>query len=290
MIYFLVHLLVFFFVFFFIGFQLLCWNFIILSFQNGMRPYWSLSHGKYIRLGVEGFSSSISPDLRLNSPQLAQVRIYGICLCLAILLHFVFGYVFLLNIIVGWLGEPLYLFNVVVLMISCAGISLLLVAPLFFMLQVALRRKLGKDELVFAPSAHTVHFLTVGLVMISIFEVCRMFLGLSFLSSPVAINLLFVSFSLSIIGLTTLAVMFSFRNMSFRVPLSNIEPDEFYANLRFLQRKQFNESDLSAMTDLEIQSVIEIAKYVGYKSKADLASRVLLDRMGKIESEKSVDD
>jgi len=156
------------------------------------------------------------------------------------------------------------------------------VAPLFYALQVARPRTslLSQHERFFSlgPLGHALLFCAIALYVLPLCEAFRVTAGLSPINFRIAKALFEVSLAVATLPQSFIGLVIAFKPLFSRSPLRRMTREDLIFKLQFLEGEDFDLKLLDSGPDGEINTLIEVAKYVGDMDKASLISKYLLDR------------
>jgi len=166
-------------------------------------------------------------------------------------------------------------------MIAYQLLSLALVLPLFYRLQVALNNQIVADSASIwyriQPKIQLILFCSIAPILLSLFEAVRISTGFSKVPVWLGNDLITLSGAFTCLPSAILGLMVAFY-LHKRNYAKHIRRDEFGLYRDLLKEENFNICLLEGKTDEEINKIIDVAHSVGELEKADLMSSVLVKR------------
>ncbi len=215
--------------------------------------------------------AEVSPAMK------AQLRIYGLCLTIAMILQTVF---ISLNF---WHASMHFVYGKIlpspIIMLGYQLLSMAMVSPLFVGLQVELNRRFNANSLAKRSHMQSVVqillFSVIAFLVLPICEAARVSLGLSGTPEWLVRDLFGVSIALSTIPSAALAL-----SIVFILPegLKRLKASEIQSYKNFLKEENFHVSLLEEKADEEVNKIITVANHFGELDKAEVLSSVLLKR------------
>ncbi len=216
-----------------------------------------------------------------KSVQLAQFKIYGLSFFVAAALFCTFS---ALNF---WSGMFPFPTSPAVeggrTMLAYLNLSIGMVLPLFFCVQVALKQKVESSTfraclLTAQPFLHLLIFITASLLTIPWLEAPKAILGQSFLNPEGVAFFLGMAAGYSLLPGMSFWLLNFFKSPSARCSFAGVSFEDMIREQNFLESDDFSIAVLENKTDSEITFLIKLAKYAGNLEQADLISQYLLAR------------
>lgn len=231
------------------------------------------------------FNQAILPNQvvwsKNKSVQLAQLKIYGLNALIAAALFCTFS---ALNFWAGLFPFPTsHAIEGGSTMLAYLSISIGLVLPLFYCLQIALKQKIESSTFracVFTaqPFLHLFIFITAALLTIPWLEAAKAVLGQSILNPAGVAFFLTMAAAYSTVPIVCLGPLNVFKSPSTRYSFVEVNPKDMIRDQKLLESADFSIAMLENKTDNEIIFLIKLAKYAGNLEQADLISQYLLAR------------
>jgi hypothetical protein len=261
-----------------------------------------------------------SSPIRLQGKpvQIAQLRIYGFCIALAMCLFSLFS---ALNF---WRGYFPFPSSETVAgghtLIAYVWLTLGLITPLFYALQVALERVITRESirqccLAFQPILHLLFFTTALFYILPLVEAVKLTLGLSSLHIDVVRFFIALSAVIGIWPVLPIFIMVFFKSSyigagfreigskdfifrqpflnaplcpilftvllslpSSRASLKGMRTKDLIFQIQFLNAQDFSLELLESKPDQDIDTLIAVARFSRNMEKAELISNYLLNR------------
>lgn len=175
-------------------------------------------------------------------------------------------------------------FPTILIMIGYQLLSLVIALPVFVALQVELNRRSNQNHSSkwsrYQLAMRILTFTAIAQLVLPIFEATRVSLGLSGTPEWLARGFFHVSIAFGTFPTAALGAFIAFMPFCFPPGLEilklKIEEIQNYKN--FLKEENFHISLLDEKTDEEVDKIITIASHIGELDKAEVLSRVLLNR------------
>jgi hypothetical protein len=216
-----------------------------------------------------------------KSVQLAQLKIYSLSFFIAAALFCTFS---ALNF---WSGMFPFPTSPAVqggqTMLAYLNLSIGMVLPLFFCVQVALKQKVESSTfraclLTAQPFIHLFIFITVALLTIPWLEAPKAILGQSILNPEGVAFFLGMAAGYSLLPGMSFWLLNFFKSPSTRYSFVGVSFKDMIREQKFLESEDFSIAMLENKTDSEITFLLKLAKYAGNLEQADLISQYLLRR------------
>lgn len=220
------------------------------------------------------------PALRRHSEVYAQFRVYGLSLVVAAILCSVFTVVNFwhasLQFTIDGLLPSLLILSGYVLLGTAA--SLLVFLPLQLALQQRLTLPSQRGLIGWSVMTNVLLFFVVAMVALPVFCCFESSLGILPLSELLAKDVFRIGVALSTIPSSLLGMMTALGPLKCRGSLSFQRMRELQSYAPFLKNENFDIALISEKADRDIDNMIELAKFQGQLDKADLLSRILLEK------------
>lgn len=252
--------------------------------------FWSLAYFMYrwqsrsLRLrasapdteSVEGrFLGRFARPIPFRPARQAQLIIYGFCLILASSLLSVFVYLDFLRPAV--LPET----SVILRIFAYQLISIGVVLPIFYFLLAALNRRIVPEIAPLwsrlQPITQSILFCVIAIVALPLLESLKTSIGVTHLPPWIARDVFRVALAISVVPSAILSV-FTVAVLSKENSIYGIDANEVSLHRDYLEDRNFHLWLLDDKSDEEINRIIGVARHIGDLAKADVLSRVLLDR------------
>ncbi len=211
----------------------------------------------------------------LRPAQLARLIIYVSCLVLSSSLLSVFVYLDFLQ------PAVLSVTNVILTVFAYQLISIGVVLPVSYFLLAALNRRIVPEIAPLwsrlQPITQSILFCVIAIVALPLLEILKTSIGISHLPHWIARDVFRVALAISPVPS---AILFMF--VTAVLPTENliygIDADEASLYRDYLEDRNFHLWLLDEKSDEEINRIIAVARSIGDLAKADVLSRILLDR------------
>ncbi len=221
------------------------------------------------------FLGRFAKPMPLRPARQAQLIIYGFCLILASsLLSFFVTLDFLRPAVLS-------VTNVILTIFAYQLISIGLVFPGFYILMAALNRRIVPEIAPLwsrlQPITQSILFCVIAIVALPLLENLKTSIGITHLPHWIARYLFMIGLPFSLFPTMILSVF-----MVLVLPKENflygIDADEASLYRDYLEDRNFHLWLLDEKSDEEINRIIAVARSIGDLAKADVLSRILLDR------------
>jgi hypothetical protein len=239
----------------------------------------------YRLLGLKSNCLVILPNQTVwsknKSVQLAQFKIYGLSFFVVALLFCSFSALNFWTVPFPASKSPAV--EAGRIMLAYLNLSIGLVLPLFFSLQVALKQKIESATFracVFTaqPFLHLFIFITAALLTIPWLEAPKAILGQSILNPEGVAFFLGMAACGSILPGISFGAINLLKSPSTRYSFVGVSFKDIIREQKLLESEDFSIALLENKTDSEITFLIKLAKYAGNLEQADLISQYLLTR------------
>lgn len=211
----------------------------------------------------------------LRPARLAQLIIHGFCLVLASSLLSVFVYLDFLR------PAVLSVTNVILTVFAYQLISIGVVLPVFYFLLAALNRRIVPDIAPLwsrlQPITQSILFCIITIVVLPLLEMLKTSIGITHLPLWIARDVFRVALTISTLP-TSILFMFVTAVLPTENLIYGIDADEASLYRDYLEDRNFHLWLLDDKSDEEINRMIAVARSIGDLAKADVLSRILLDR------------
>lgn len=169
------------------------------------------------------------------------------------------------------------------IMLAYLNLSIGLVLPLFFCLQVALKQKIESASFraclfTAQPFLHLLIFIAAALLTIPWLEVPKAVLGQSILNPEGIAFFLGMGALFSMYPGLSFFILNILKSPSTRYSFAGVSYKDLFRNQYFLEADDFSIAMLESKTDSEITFLIKLANYAGNIEQADAISQYLLAR------------
>ncbi len=169
------------------------------------------------------------------------------------------------------------------IMLAYLNLSIGLVLPLFFCLQVALKQKIESVSFraclfTAQPFLHLLIFITAALLTIPLLEVPKAILGQSILNPEGVAFFLGTAALYSMFSGLSFFALNIFKSPSMRYSFVGVSSKDMIRDQKFLESDDFSVAMLENKTDNEITFLIKLAKFAGNIEQANLISQYSLTR------------
>ncbi|MBL8081040.1 MAG: hypothetical protein JNN26_00395 [Candidatus Obscuribacter sp.] len=211
----------------------------------------------------------------LRPAQLAQLIIYGFCLILASSLLSLFVTLDFLRPAVP--SET----SVILTIFAYQLISIGLVLPVLYILMAALNRRIVPEIAPLwsrlQPISQSILFCVIAIVALPLLESLKTSIGISHIPHWVARDVFRVSLAISPVP-SAILFMFVTAVLSKENSIYGVDANEVSLYRDYLEDRNFHLWLLDDKSDEEINRIIAVARSIGDLAKADVLSRILLDR------------